>query len=118
LSGALPLAPTGAASPLADFHEFARRSATVPRVGHALWFYSQMVRWGQVEAADAHAAAARATYRPDLYEAALRAEGVGADEPEHADPHAFFDGIEFRADSVAAYLAALPRPAIGDTVLR
>jgi two-component system, oxyanion-binding sensor len=117
LSGALPLAPTGAAIPIADFHEFAHRSATLPRVGHALWFYSQMVRWGQVEAADAHAAAARATYRPDLYEAALSGHETEMSEPEQSDPHAFFDGIEFHADSVAAYLAALPRPAVGDTVL-
>lgn len=111
LSGALPLAPTSAATPIADFHEFARHSATLPRVGHALWFYSQMVRWGQVDASEAHLAAARAVYRPDLYQAALVAERVVGDDAVQADPHAFFDGIEFHVDSLPAYLAALPRSA-------
>ena len=53
------------------------KAATFPWKSHALWFYSQMVRWGQV----AHTPGQRSPsparrYRPDLYRAALKPLGV------------------------------------------
>ncbi len=102
LSGALPRVP-----PIADFHEFARDSATLPRISHALWFYSQMVRWRQIEPSQAHALAARATYRPDLYQAALAAPLP--DEATIDTANGFFDGLEFDPNELATYLAMLPR---------
>ena len=54
-------------------------AANFPWKSHALWYYSQMVRWGEVAASPENAAIAAATYRPDLYRAAL--EPLGAIVP-------------------------------------
>jgi ABC-type nitrate/sulfonate/bicarbonate transport system substrate-binding protein len=54
-----------------DFHFMARHHATFPWVSHALWFYSQMLRWRQIEAAAGDIAVVRNTYRPDIYRRAL-----------------------------------------------
>jgi ABC-type nitrate/sulfonate/bicarbonate transport system substrate-binding protein len=59
-----------------DFFMPQAKAATFPWKSHALWFYSQMVRWGQMEATADHEAIARETYRPDLYRAALGQLGV------------------------------------------
>ena len=108
------------------FFEPFGRAATFPWQSHALWFYSQMVRWGQVEHTPAHADAARRCYRPDLYRDALRplavsvpaanakAEGalvrttpVGAGVGSLSlGPDGFFDGRIFDPDQLDAYLAA------------
>jgi ABC-type nitrate/sulfonate/bicarbonate transport system substrate-binding protein len=54
-----------------DFFLPFSRAATFPWQSHALWFYSQMVRWGQVRHHPAHALRAASSYRPDLYRSAL-----------------------------------------------
>ncbi|MEJ1964349.1 MAG: CmpA/NrtA family ABC transporter substrate-binding protein [Gammaproteobacteria bacterium] len=54
-----------------DFHFMWRHHATFPWVSHALWFYSQMLRWRQVEVAVGDIAVVRNTYRPDIYRRAL-----------------------------------------------
>jgi NitT/TauT family transport system ATP-binding protein len=51
-------------------------AATFPWVSHALWFYSQMVRWGQIQFSDETMETARRTYRPDLYRSALGPLGI------------------------------------------
>ena len=98
LDGSLVLEPGGPATRIADFYVPAGRAATFPWVSHALWFYSQMVRWRQVEYSPEHVAAARGTYRPDLYRAAL--SSLEPDIPV-ADTRSdrFFDGATF--DGVA-----------------
>ena len=77
-----------------NFYVTARHDATFPWVSHALWFYTQMVRWNQTELAAEHLAAVRATYRPDLYRAALAS--INSDIPA-ADSkiERFFDGRVF-----------------------
>lgn len=51
---------------------FHRQAAGLPRREHGLWFLSQMVRWGQLDAGSDLAAIVDRVYRPDLYrEAAL-----------------------------------------------
>jgi NitT/TauT family transport system ATP-binding protein len=122
-------APDGSLVAVDGFLSFSRNAATFPWVSHALWFYSQMVRWEQAEHSEAAMKAAKATYRPDLYRAALKPLGVetpaanlkveGALVTETAvgsqgghlklGPDAFFDGRTFDPDNVEAYLAALPR---------
>jgi ABC-type nitrate/sulfonate/bicarbonate transport system substrate-binding protein len=62
-----------------DFFAPSRGHANFPWISHALWFYEQMVRWGQVEHSDKHLPAVRATYRPDLYRAAVA--GLSTDIP-------------------------------------
>ena len=83
-----------------------------------------MVRWGQVAATADHAETARATYRPDLYRAALKPLGValpGANSKVEGaltsptpvgssgaslmlGPDGFFDGIVFDPDTLDTYL--------------
>ena len=59
-----------------DFFVPFAKAATFPWKSHALWFYSQMVRWGQVPHTAENASIARETYRPDLYRAALKPLGI------------------------------------------
>jgi NitT/TauT family transport system ATP-binding protein len=75
LSGRIP---TGDGQVLAvdDFFVPHEKAATFPWKSHALWFYSQMVRWGQVAASPRNEAIARESYRPDIYRSALGPIGV------------------------------------------
>lgn len=115
-----------AAKPVADFLIFAGKAATFPWQSHALWFYSQMVRWGQVTPSAERALTARLSYRPDLYRHALSGLGVampGASskiegalsERTHLPaargqlvlgPDGFFDGVIFDPDRIEEYIAA------------
>ncbi len=99
LANNLVLRPGESAAHVANFYVPAGRSATFPWVSHALWFYSQMVRWRQIEFSAEHVAAARLTYRPDLYRAALSC--LEADIP-HADTRneSFFDGATFESSEL------------------
>jgi len=92
---------------LPGFYLPAEQSATFPWVSHALWFYSQMVRWGQVAFHPEHVAQVRATYRPDLYRLAL-AELTNM-PAEDAKVEALFDGVRFDPDDLPAYLQLLAR---------
>lgn len=71
-----------------------------PRPEHALWLFSQMLRWGH--AGSGNPEAATAVYRPDLYRRALAEAGVAADEPAPLQP--FYDGSVF--DPAAARTAS------------
>lgn len=96
LDNDLILKPGAAVTHVPDFYLPAGRAATFPWVSHALWFYSQMVRWRQIEFSTEHVSAVRSTYRPDLYRAAL--SGLEADIPA-ADikVERFFDSVTFDA---------------------
>ena len=109
-----------------DFFVPYSRAANFPWVSHALWFYSQMVRWGQVAHTPQNAARAAASYRPDLYRAALTGGGfvvpgasskIEGDLPVAVDvgasggrltlgPDAFFDGSRFDPDQLDSYIAS------------
>ena len=94
LQGQLTLTTNSAPVQLENFYIPARHQATFPWVSHALWFYAQMLRWKQVEFSANHLAAVRATYRPDLYRAALAA--INPDIPvEDCKIERFFDGETF-----------------------
>ncbi len=100
------------------------RAATFPWQSHALWYYSQMVRWGQVAHTAGNAAAAKQCYRPDLYRAALTPLGVpvpGANAKVEGalreatpvgvtqgtlelGPDGFFDGRIFDPDDLDSYI--------------
>jgi hypothetical protein len=106
------------------------KAATFPWKSHALWFYTQMVRWGQIGHDKANEAIARDTYRPDIYRAALEPLGValpGANAKVEGalkratpvgstgasltlGPDGFFDGGLFDPDKVDDYIAAQTRP--------
>lgn len=101
-------------------------AANFPWKSHALWYLTQMARWGEVAATPANAAIAAATFRPDLYRAAMMSLGVPVPERDyridgdHTAPHAvagiggavtlgpnrFFDGGVFDPDELQSYVAA------------
>jgi len=94
LTGRLALQPGADPTSLPDFFVPAAHAATFPWISHAMWIYEQMVRWRQVEFLPEYAAAARATYRPDLYRAALTQ--LDADIPrKDLKSERFFDGQTF-----------------------
>ncbi len=105
------------------------RAANFPWTSHALWFYSQMVRWGEVEHSTQHATAAAMTFRPDIYRSALaplgvpvpladsRIEGllgVATAVPATSGdvvigPDGFFDGLLFDPAAIDAYITSQRR---------
>lgn len=107
LSGRLALGRSARIDVPEFFVPFAHH-ASFPWPTHALWFYSQMVRWGDVAHTAANAALARATYRPDIYRAAMAT--LGAELPAGDDralgPAEFFDGRGFDPAELDAYIAS------------
>lgn len=117
LSNRLYLQPDGEAQQLRDFYLPASQAATFPWVSHALWFYSQMVRWGQVAFDPEHVAQVRATYRPDLYRLALAKTAANipsvdakTEGAQQFGPDGFFDDVRFDSDDLPAYLRTLAQP--------
>ncbi|HXC53604.1 MAG TPA: CmpA/NrtA family ABC transporter substrate-binding protein [Candidatus Limnocylindrales bacterium] len=76
LSGVFTLSEAMPVAKVDDFHISLRNAATFPWTSHALWFYSQMVRWGQTVWSEAGLARSVRTYRPDLYRRALASVDV------------------------------------------
>jgi len=125
LSGAFDIGGGVTASVPDHFVPYAG-AANFPWTSHAAWFYSQMVRWGEVEHTAERAKAAAMTFRPDVYRAALtplgvpmpvadsKVEGLLMAPTEVAatsgtlviGPDGFFDGVRFDPDEVEAYIAA------------
>lgn len=103
LSGQLTLTPGGEKRQLANFFLPASRWATFPWTSHALWYYTQMVRWRQTELVAEHPCQAAGTYRPDIYRAALAPLGV---EMPSGDVKAevFFDDRVFDPGELASWL--------------
>jgi NitT/TauT family transport system ATP-binding protein len=109
-----------------EFRSFARRAATFPWISHGLWFFSQMVRWGQAELTPATLETVRRCIRPDLYRKALGPLGVAlpnasakvegsltmetpvatANGRLFLGPDGFFDGMVFDPDRIEDYVAA------------
>ena len=82
--------------------------ATLPRVTHGLWFYSQMVRWGDVPHSKENAQLARNIFRPDLYREAIGALAgeIPAKDTERMEPSDFFDGKGFDPSDLKGYIAS------------
>ena len=116
-----------ALEPAPDFNVFFRYAATFPWRSHALWFLSQMVRWGQIGPETPLGAVAGAVYRPDLYREAAADLGLpcptgdAKTEGSHAGPWTlteatapiamgadrFFDGRRFDPADIDGYLRDL-----------
>ena len=112
-----------------DFFVPFAKAATFPWKSHALWFYTQMVRWGHIAHDKANETVARNSYRPDFYRAALKPLGValpGANAKVEGalkvatpvgssgasltlGPDGLFDGGLFDPDQIDAYIAAQAR---------
>ena len=123
LDGRIVMRPGEAARAAPDFLEFHAHAANYPWRSHALWFASQMARWGQIAPSPEIFAAAGAVYRPDIYRAALadladtpradaKVEGALTQATPVASrrgamilgPDGFFDGRRFDPDAIPAYL--------------
>lgn len=124
LKGTLPVGG-GEVRAVKDFFVPNAKAATFPWKSHALWFYTQMVRWRQIEHTAERQRIAAETYRPDIYRAALKHLGVampsasakvegaltvetpvGSSGALTLGPDGFFDGGRFDPDDVDAYIAA------------
>lgn len=103
-----------------DFNVFFRYDATYPYYSDAIWYLTQMRRWGQIAEArdDAwyHEVAAR-VYRPDIYLDAAQSlidDGLAAatDFPFGSDgyrePVTLLDGIPYDGRTPNAYIDRLP----------
>jgi nitrate/nitrite transport system substrate-binding protein len=110
----------GDTRPVPDFNVFFRHFATYPYYSDAVWYLTQMRRWGQLAEAKPDAwftETAKSVYRPDFYlEAAkmLVAEGKAKHEdfPWDSDGYRaptseFIDGIAYDGRQPNAYLATL-----------
>jgi nitrate/nitrite transport system substrate-binding protein len=100
-----------------DMNLYYRDFAGYPFHADAVWYLTQMRRWGQIPVAQDDAwydTVARQVYRPDIYRAAagelIAAGRMAATELPAADAYAagpsrFIDGITFDAAKPNAYLA-------------
>ncbi|MCB1512182.1 MAG: ABC transporter substrate-binding protein [Hyphomicrobiaceae bacterium] len=121
LSRRLP-SPAGEEVAVPGLLRFAENNGTVPWPHHGLWFYTQMVRWGQIAFDPGHVEIVRRAWRPEIYRAALAAlEASGADKDAGVMPVAdatgaglvidlFFDGGRFDPDRIAEYIAQSASP--------
>jgi ABC-type nitrate/sulfonate/bicarbonate transport system substrate-binding protein len=73
-------------------------AANFPWKSHALWYYSQMVRWGEIAASPTNAALAAASFRPDLYRSAL------------ADLHVPIPAVDFKTDGARSEPSLIDTP--------
>lgn len=115
--------------PIPDFNKFFREQYGIPWYSDAIWWLTQMRRWGHIteQKPDSwYLEIAKQAYRPDIYAAAARAliaDGVmqAADFPDLAG-HSFIkppqksalDGIEFDASRPNAYIDAFAIGLKGD----
>ncbi len=106
--------------PAPDFNVFFRYNATFPYYSDAVWYLTQMRRWGQIPEAKPDAwydETAKAVYKPDLYKLAaeaLIAEGKATpdmfdfDADGYRAPVAeFIDGVTYDGKTPNAYIDSM-----------
>jgi nitrate/nitrite transport system substrate-binding protein len=112
-----------------DFNVFFRYFATYPYYSDAVWYLTQMRRWGQIaepKSDDWYFDVAKSVYRPDIYKAAAMAliedgEMTAADFPEFSvetgfrpAQSEFIDSVTFDGTKPNAYLESFPIGLKGD----
>lgn len=129
--------PDGPDRLMPDFNVFHRYAANFPWRSHAIWFMTQMLRWGQHTGPMDFNKVAAAVYRSDIYREAARRIGLPCpasnDKPEgihggiwsiktetdsalQLGPDVFFDGNTFTPDRAEDYLRSFAvRQATGFT---
>ncbi|MEL7130105.1 MAG: CmpA/NrtA family ABC transporter substrate-binding protein [Pseudomonadota bacterium] len=103
-----------------DFNVFFRYNATYPYYSDAVWYLSQMRRWGQIaetQTDEWYDEVAKKVYRPDLYLEAARSlvdDGLAneADFPWDTDGYRppqteFLDGVTYDGRAPNAYIDSL-----------
>lgn len=106
LAGEFSLDNKGNRRVIPDYFQFQRDFANYPKPGHALWIYSQMLRWNQTGFSSENLQAAASAYRPDLYRAALGTGPAGDDitVEGHSADNRFMDGVVFDPNNIQAYI--------------
>ncbi|WP_237060024.1 CmpA/NrtA family ABC transporter substrate-binding protein [Microbulbifer sediminum] len=109
--------------PVPDFNVFFRYNATYPYYSDAIWYLTQMRRWGQIpedKSDEWYKNLAKRVYRPDIYEAAARSlitEGLAkaeqfpdfdAEDGFRAPQTHFIDGIVYNGREPNAYIDKFP----------
>ncbi|MEW8288322.1 MAG: CmpA/NrtA family ABC transporter substrate-binding protein [Candidatus Thiodiazotropha endolucinida] len=106
MTGTYQFAPNSMPQALPDFNVFHRYAANYPWRSHAVWFMTQMIRWGQIEEPiDIHATAAE-VYRPDIYRAAGKLLGIAAPTADHKLEGAHHQNWKLVESSVTTLLGA------------
>lgn len=115
-----------------DFNVFFRHNATYPYYSDAIWYLTQMRRWGQIPEAKPDSwfdEVARSVYKPDIYLQAARLlvdEGMAdeADFPWDSDGYKaptpaadIIDGIPYDGKQPNAYLESLPIGLKGEQIV-
>jgi two-component system, oxyanion-binding sensor len=98
LTGTLKVAPDGSQRHDLNYLLIGGSAARPDRT-QAAWLYAQMVRWGQAPMSDALCAAARAAFRPDLFDDALGAS-TAPDAEAPADGIGAFAGPAFDPERI------------------
>jgi len=113
-----------------DYNVFHRYAANFPWRSHAVWFLSQMQRWGQVDDIAKPAVIAESVYRPEVYRAAAGSLGLScpaedykvegmhdaawtldaSDRPIEMGADRFMDGRRFDAEDYADYTTGFGLP--------
>ena len=122
--GSLDRAPVA----MPDYHVFYRYAATYPWRSQAVWFITQMIRWGDLQHQVDIRGVARSVYQSELYRAAAADLGVNtpmvddkeeglhaqhwlmqqASKPILMGPDHFCDGATFNPRRPLRYLAQFP----------
>jgi ABC-type nitrate/sulfonate/bicarbonate transport system substrate-binding protein len=121
LIGSPDYSPTAPGSASLDYIVYSRYAAAFPWRSHALWFLSQMLRWGQIGPEIDLQAVAASVYRPDLFRQAAMAVGQATPQADAKVEGAhsadwtmdgiamasdmFFDGRVFNPAKASAYAA-------------
>ena len=82
LTGNLRFAAEEQSQSTPNFNVFYRYAANFPWRSHALWFLSQMKRWGQYESEFSPEDIVNSVYQPDVYREAARRAGIGVPDAD------------------------------------
>ena len=131
LTGTLQFSSDESPRAAPDYNIFHRNAANFPWRSHAVWFLSQMQRWGQVDEIAKPEAIAESVYQPEVYRAAADTLGLASPKqdykvegqhdsawvldvsgtPIEMGPDRFMDGRCFEAEAYADYVAGFGLPA-------
>lgn len=110
LAGEFSLDSSGRRRTITNYFSFHSSFANYPRPSHALWIYSQMVRWGQATLSDQGMKQTISAYRPDLYRAALGDRAAPEDQDIRVEGKAeddrFMDSHIFDPSRIGDYVSA------------
>ncbi|MGE0681009.1 MAG: ABC transporter substrate-binding protein [Candidatus Binatia bacterium] len=110
MTGTFEYAP-GDVRQLPDFNVFFRQHATFPWRSFAVWFLTQMQRWGQLPheltPAD-YKRIAEQVYLTEAYREAAKDVGVTAPDVDYKKEADFFDSVAFDPDKPIEYINQFP----------